>query len=73
MDQASFSHRAALAVMALIILFNCVAGINLVVAADSALALALNSQSVYLLAGVELIILFAAYIAAKYEPIPSPD
>lgn len=72
MEHSGPGHRLATAIIALIIVFNCIAGINLVAAADSALALVLDSQNVYVLAGIECVVLFAAYIAAKYEPIPSP-
>lgn len=66
------THRAAQLVMALIIAFNLLVGANLLIAGDSAFATLLNSQNVYILAGFELVLLFAAYIAAKYEPIPTP-
>lgn len=66
------THRIAQAIMVLIIAFNCIVGSSLVMAADSPIAAALNSQNVYGLAGFELVVLFAAYIAAKYEPIPTP-
>lgn len=66
------THRIAQAVMILIIAVNGVLAISLVAAGNSTLAAALNSQNVYVLAGIELVLLFGAYIAAKYEPIPTP-
>lgn len=70
--RTGITHRAAQGVMALIIAFNVLLGFNLLAAGDSAFATILNSQNVYAVAGCELVVLFAAYLAAKYEPIPTP-
>ncbi|MFK7977087.1 MAG: hypothetical protein AB8C02_13215 [Halioglobus sp.] len=69
---AAVAHRIAQAVMLLIIVLNGVLALSMAIAANSPLASALNSQNVYILAGFELVVLFGAYIAAKYEPIPTP-
>lgn len=73
MDPVALKNRFAAVVMASIIAFNIVLAVNFLAAADSALALTLNSKNIFVLAGIELMLLFAAYLVAKFEPIPTPS
>lgn len=70
MNLGNKTSRIALSVMAAITALNLVLALNFVGAATSTLAASLNSQNIFLFAGVEMILVLLAYIVCKNGPIP---
>jgi hypothetical protein len=73
MDWGARHSMIAMSVMALITLLNTGLGVTFISAGGSALAAAINGQNIFLLAGVEMILVLLAYVTAKHKPIPVPS
>jgi len=73
MNWLSKDNSVALLIMAAITLLNIVLAINFVSANGRALAAIFNSQTIFLLAGAELIAVLTSYVVSKHRPIaPAP-
>lgn len=69
MDWIAKNHAVASSIMAAITLLNIVLAINFLSANGRALAAAFNSQTIFLLAGIELVTVLTAYVVSKHRPI----
>lgn len=72
MDLDYRQHRFALSIMAAITVLNIVLAINFLGASGRALAAAFNSQTIFLLAGFELIAVLATYVVIKHRHMRMP-
>ena len=59
-----------MSVMVVVTVLNLVLAINLVVADGSGPAQVINSQNIFVLAGMQMVLVLVAYVACKYRPIP---
>ena len=73
MDWSAKNHSVAMSIMAAITLLNIVLAINFLSANGRALAAAFNSQTIFLLAGIELVAVLTAYVVSKHRPITQPS
>lgn len=73
MDWITKNHPVALSIMAAITLLNIVLAINFLSANGRALAAVFNSQTIFLLAGIELAAVLTAYVVSKHRPITPPS
>ena len=73
MHERTISTRLAMALMGLITAFNMVLAVNFVVASGSGLARVFNGQNIYIMAGLQMVLVLLAYIACKYQPIQRGD
>lgn len=72
MDMDIKNNTLALSIMTAIIVLNTALAVNFVGASGRALAAVFNSQTIFLLAGVELIAVLVTYVVSKYKPIKVP-
>jgi hypothetical protein len=72
MIQHSKYNAVALFIMVAITLLNIALAVNFLSANGRALAAAFTSQTIFVLAGVELIAVLATYVVCKYRPIIPP-
>jgi hypothetical protein len=63
------NNSFALAIMAAVTLLNAGLAINFISANGRALAAAFNGQNIFLLAGVELIVVLTTYVVSKHRRI----
>lgn len=72
MDLENRHHWVALLIMAAITLLNIVLAINFLSASGRALAAAFNSQTIFLLAGFELVAVLTTYVVIKHRHMRMP-
>lgn len=65
-------HKLALLIMAAITALNMALAINFVSASGRALAAAFNGQTIFLLAGFELIVVLTTYVVIKNRHMRKP-
>lgn len=67
MDMDYKQHRVAISIMAAITVLNTFLAINFLSASGLALAAAFNSQTIFLLAGFELVAVLTTYVVIKHR------
>jgi hypothetical protein len=73
MSASTGNTRLAMSLMVLITLLNLGLAINFIAASDSGLARIFNSQNIYVLAAMQMVLVLMAYVACKYRPVPVPS
>jgi|GEM_PF-3245863 len=73
MISSSGNTWLAMSIMPLITVLNMGLAVNFIVASDSGLARNFNSQNIYVLAVLQMVLVLIAYVTCKYRPIPVPS
>jgi len=63
----------ALSIMIAITTLNAGLALDLIAAGGNALALALNGQNIFVLGGIEMVLVLISYVAGKGQQIPVPS
>lgn len=66
------NHMIAVSIMVAITVLNIALAINFLTANGRALAAAFTGQTIFVLAGIELVAVLTTYVVSKYRPVTPP-